>query len=336
MSFRVVLDACVLLPYQLCDVLLRLAESDMYEPLWSDDILNEVERNLVAKFAKTPAQASRRVGQMRENFPVSAVDGYRDLIPTMTNQPKDRHVLAAAVRGGAAAIVTANLTDFRPDALRRYDIEAIHPDEFLQDQLDLDPARTLRCLVEQRDAYTRPAFSTNEFYRSLAKTVPMFAAEAERAEAARIDPDTPLPLEIVPGEDAMLAFFPDGEPTPATPLGSAFLWWRALLNIDDYLAVLETLSSNPSDWGDFRAIVETLQGWSIMQNVETCADAPDSIAYIKFMPDLGHPMRAFGTVPLTRVQVLTVVKCPDGYWRVWGLSENYFPSAARVLHGIEE
>ncbi len=88
MPFRVVLDACVLLPYQLCDLFLRLAESDMYEPPWSDDILNEVERNLVAKFAKTPAQASRRVGQMRENFPVSAVDGYRDLIPTMTNHPK--------------------------------------------------------------------------------------------------------------------------------------------------------------------------------------------------------------------------------------------------------
>ncbi|MEU3472781.1 PIN domain-containing protein [Rhodococcus sp. NPDC006774] len=336
MSFRVVLDACVLLPYQLCDLFLRLAESDMYEPLWSDDILNEVERNLVAKFAKTPAQASRRVGQMRENFPVSAVDGYRDLIPTMTNHPKDRHVLAAAVRGGAALIVTANLTDFRPDALRRYDIEAIHPDDFLQDQLDLDPARTLRCLVEQRDAYTRPTFSVNEFYSSLAKTVPMFAAEAARAEAAHIDPDAPLPLEIVSGEDAMLAFFPDGNPTPATPLGAAFLWWQALLNIDDYMAVLESLSSNPQDWGDYRAIADTLQGWSIMQYVETCTDAPDSIAYIKFMPDSGHPMRAFGAVPLTRVQVLTVEKCPDGYWRVWGLSENYFPSAARVLYGTEE
>lgn len=81
---------------------------------------------------------------------------------------------------------------------------------------------------------------------------------------------------------------------------------------------------------------ETLQGWSIMQNVETCTEAPDSIAYVKLMPDLGHPMRAFGTVPLTRVQVLTIVKCPDGYWRVWGLSENYFPPAVRVLRGSEE
>lgn len=134
----------------------------------------------------------------------------------------------------------------------------------------------------------------------------------------------------------MLAFFPDGNPTPATPLGAAFLWWQALLNLDDYTSVLESLSSNPQDWGDYRAVVDTLQGWSIMQYVETCKDAPDSIAYIKYMPDSGHPMRAFGTVPLDRVLVLTVEKCPDGFWRVWGLSENYFPSAARVLYGTEE
>ena len=336
MPFRAVLDACVLLPMQLCDLLLRLAETNIYDPLWSDDILDEVERNLVSKFDQPPARANRRVGQMREAFPFSAVEGYQELAPTMTNHPKDRHVLAAAVRGGAAMIVTFNLKDFRPDALRRYDIEAIHPDDFLQDQLDLDPARTLRCLIGQRDAYTRPAFSINEFYRSLAKTVPVFAAEAAKAEAAQIDPDAPLPLEIVAGEDAMLAFFPDGEPTPETPLGAAFLWWTALLDIDECEAVLRYLSTNPGDWGDYRAIAETLDGWSMMQFVENCTEATDSIAYIKFMPDSGHTMRAFGPVLLERVQVLTVVKCPDGCWRVWGLSENHFPSAATVLHGTDE
>ncbi|MEP7271788.1 MAG: cytochrome ubiquinol oxidase subunit I, partial [Acidobacteriota bacterium] len=46
-----------------------------------------------------------------------------------------------------------------------------------------------------------------------------------RAEAAQIAPDAPIPLEIVADEDAMQAFFPDGDPTPETPLGAAFLWW---------------------------------------------------------------------------------------------------------------
>lgn len=40
------------------------------------------------------------------------VEGYEDLIPSMTNQEKDRHILAAAVRCGAETIVTYNLKDF--------------------------------------------------------------------------------------------------------------------------------------------------------------------------------------------------------------------------------
>lgn len=335
MTFRVVLDACVLLPYQLCDLLLRLAESEMYEPLWSDEILAEVERNLVSKFDRTSAQASRRVGHMRKAFPFSAVEGYRDLTPTMTNHPKDRHVLAAAVRGGAALIVTANLKDFPSSALDRYGIEAVHPDDFLQDQLDLDADRTLQCLTEQRAAYTRPALSHNEFYRSLKVTVPVFANAAVSAEAARLDPNTPLPLEIVSGDEAMRAFFPDGDPTPETPLGTAFYWWKALLDIDQYEAALQNLSADPNDWGDYRSVFDRLAGWSMMQYVDYCADAADTIAYIKFMPDTGHAMRAFGLAPLSRAMILTLVKCPDGWWRVWGLSENYYPSANRIMHGTD-
>jgi hypothetical protein len=41
-----VLDANVLIPNALCDLLLRLAEEDIYLPRWSAEILNEVRRNL--------------------------------------------------------------------------------------------------------------------------------------------------------------------------------------------------------------------------------------------------------------------------------------------------
>lgn len=303
----------------------------MYEPLWSDAILDEVERNLVSKFEQSAAKAGRRVGHMRGAFPFSAVEGYSGLMPAMTNDPKDRHVLAVAVRAGAALIVTANSKDFPASALSEYGIEAIHPDDFLRDLLDLDPDRTVKCLAEQRAAYTRPALSFNEFYRSLKVTVPAFADEAAAAEAARFDPESPLPLEIVPGDDAMRAFFPDGEPTPEAPLGAAFLWWKALLDIDRYEAALENLSANPDDWGDYRAIFAMLNGWAMMQYVDYCADAPDLIAYVKFMPDPGHAMRAFGPAPLPHVKVLTLVQCRDGLWRAWGLSENHYPTAERVL-----
>lgn len=74
---------------------------------------------------------------MRTAFPDARVTGYESLIPAMTNHPKDRHVLAAAARADAAVIVTANLKDFPAAALEPYQIDAVHPDDFLLDQLEL-------------------------------------------------------------------------------------------------------------------------------------------------------------------------------------------------------
>lgn len=329
-KIRVLLDACVLLPYQLADLLLRLADAEMYEPLWSDEILSEVERNLVDKFNVEPEKAARRLNHMRSAFSSAAVEDYKDLITAMTTHPKDRHVAAAAVRGGAALIVTANLRDFPPESLEQYDIVAIHPDDFLQDQLDLSLEVTVACLREQRTAYTRPQFTFTEFYLGLNKTVPTFVGLAAAAEAeSDWDPDTPMPLEVVPESEAQQAFFPDSPPDPTTPLGAASLWWTALLDKDEFLIALQNLTYHPPAWGDYEWAVERLAGAGMMQFVERCPDA-DDIAYVKFMPNVEHTMRAFGEAPLGKVHILTMILCPDGLWRSWGLSENYFPRAAEV------
>ncbi len=192
---RVVLDACVLLPYQLADLLLRLADAELYEPLWSEAILEEVHRNLIGTFGVPTEKATKRLNHMRSAFPPNAnVTGYeKNLMDTMTTEPKDRHVAAAAVRGNAALIVTANIRDFPPDALEPYDIEVIHPDDFLQDQLDLSPALTLECLQRQRTEYTRPQFTFTEFYLTLAKTVPEFATRAATAERDSLPSEGPTP-----------------------------------------------------------------------------------------------------------------------------------------------
>lgn len=90
MPISVVLDACVLLPYQLSDLLLRLAEADFYQPVWSVEILAEVERNLLGTFGQDPARVARRLGQMQSAFPAAAVTGYEALVGAMTNDPTDR------------------------------------------------------------------------------------------------------------------------------------------------------------------------------------------------------------------------------------------------------
>ena len=179
MPFAAYLDACCLVPINLTDVLMRLAETHTYRPLWSDQVLNEVERTLPQlSSAMTEDKARRRVDMMRRQFRDAQVTDYETLIPSMTNDPKDRHVLAAAVRGGAALIVTANTKDFPPEATDPYDIAVATPDEFLLNQLDLSPEQTLQCLRDIVATRKRPPETLSSFLSQLSKTVPNFCATA--------------------------------------------------------------------------------------------------------------------------------------------------------------
>jgi hypothetical protein len=101
------------------------------------------------------------------------VTGYESLVVSMTNDPKDAHVAAAAVKAGAQVIVTSNLTDFRdlPEG-----IEAQSPDEFLGNLFDLDRDGLVDLLREQAAALRRPPRSFEELLTGLAKVVPDFAA----------------------------------------------------------------------------------------------------------------------------------------------------------------
>jgi predicted nucleic acid-binding protein len=111
--FPAFLDTCTLYGAYLCDSLLRLAEAGTYRPLWSADVLDELERALVARGLERKA-VTHRIGEMRRAFPDAEVRGYENLVETMTCDPKDSRVLAAAVRSDAAVLVTFNIGDFLP------------------------------------------------------------------------------------------------------------------------------------------------------------------------------------------------------------------------------
>lgn len=176
--FPVMLDACVLYPFTLRDTLLRCAEADLYQPYWSERVLEEATRNLVKDTILTEAKATRLTRAMNEAFPAAMVGDYADLEAGMRNDPKDRHVAAAALKAGARVIVSSNVRDFRdlPDG---YEVQS--PDEFLCDLFDLDPELLVEIVREQAADLRNPPRSFEEVVEVLAKVVPNFAKQVLEA-----------------------------------------------------------------------------------------------------------------------------------------------------------
>ena len=129
-----VLDACVLVQAPLRDTLLRLAEApSLYRPVWSEEIIIEMKRALEKQIGLAPDRTAYLERELRRHFPDSWVTGFDPLVRKMTNDEKDRHVLAAAVRAGAQAIVTFNKRHFPPESTSSWNVAALGPAAFLEE-----------------------------------------------------------------------------------------------------------------------------------------------------------------------------------------------------------
>jgi hypothetical protein len=171
-DYSVVLDACVLIPMPLADTLLRMAEEPrLYLPKWSHMIMGEVTRNLIKTWNMEPEKARRREDELRRHFPEAWVEGFEPLIGAMANEPKDRHVLAAAVRSHSELIVTYDRRHFPAASLSAWTIEVQGPSTFLRGLYDLEPGVFVRKLHEQAATIGVPLTS---LLHSLAKNVPQF------------------------------------------------------------------------------------------------------------------------------------------------------------------
>ena len=91
----------------------------------------------------------------------------------MTNDEKDRHVLAAAIRGGCESIITFNTRHFPAQATDPFNIAVVHPDEFLIDLYYLDPDRVVHVLHEQ-GSDLNPTKSFEDILRLLRPSCPRF------------------------------------------------------------------------------------------------------------------------------------------------------------------
>lgn len=318
-SIRVaVLDACALIPIRLATTLLWLAEAGVFELLWSDQILDEVQRNL-PKLGISEEKAAHRVSTMREAFGEAAlVDDFDHLIPDMTCDPKDRHVLAAAVRAEADTLVTFNLKDFPPDSTSGWQVDAIHPDTFLTGLLAEDPIGVVEALIRGCTDLRNPAQTATEFLASLPATVPIFAnlaADQIRSRDESPDePSSPITALVSADQDEAVAAF--GEASDLTdPAQIALQWWTVL---DAETETARELTFAPSAWGDYQWAIDMLADKSLASRVIPAVDEPDRIAFMRFIPEVAATAQTFAAYATT-VTFLTLVRLDDGTWRVWGL-----------------
>ncbi|MDK1376432.1 MULTISPECIES: PIN domain-containing protein [unclassified Sinorhizobium] len=164
------------------DTLLRVAAAGCFQAHWSTRILEEMTRNLVSDYGMDPSRAEALRAVMEEAFPEASVEGWEEIEPEMRNDPKDRHVVAAAVAVEATIIVTSNICDFGniPEG-----IIALTPDEFLSEIFARHPSAVLEALTMQAAAYRRPELTTSELIERLVLTSPCFAEQALKGLAGR-------------------------------------------------------------------------------------------------------------------------------------------------------
>ncbi len=137
----------------LADTLLRLAAGPrLFLPRWTDQIMEEVSRSLQEDFHLSPEKTLYREHEIRRHFPEAWIEGYENLISSMTNHPKDRHVLAAAVHANVPAIVTYNRKDFPIASLEPYPVAVQGPSTFLKKLYAAAPKEVMETLQSQASA----------------------------------------------------------------------------------------------------------------------------------------------------------------------------------------
>lgn len=154
------------------DFILSLAIEGSYRPIWSAQILDELEyheaKKLEERLSLARDEATQRaqdlVTQMRAAFADAEVVGWEPLVGTFgLPDPDDEHVVAAAVIGGAGVIVTENTKDF-PTKLMPNGIQIMSAREFLRDTVALAPQRGLLAVgqLSARSGRFGPSLSTDD------------------------------------------------------------------------------------------------------------------------------------------------------------------------------
>ncbi len=150
-KLKATLDACVLYPAPVRDLLLHLAEVGIYFPFWTTEINNEWVRNLLINRPDIkPKSLTLTVNAMNTAFPYANTIHYETLINSILLPDKnDRHVVAAAIKSNSTIIITQNIKDFPILYLKAFGIDVQTPDSFISTQINLHNTLVLKAFINQ-------------------------------------------------------------------------------------------------------------------------------------------------------------------------------------------
>ncbi len=168
-QFTAVLDANVIYPAPIRDLLLNLADLEVFSPKWSEIIHDEWIRNLLKNRSDlSRSKLERTVKLMNTAFPDAEVYGFEELIEEL-NLPDldDRHVLAVAIHSKADAIITFNQKDFPSKALKDFNIEIYTPNKFLKLVHKISPELINEAFDNQHASLINPPRTKEDLIRTL-------------------------------------------------------------------------------------------------------------------------------------------------------------------------
>ena len=146
---RAVLDACVLYPTVLREILIGAARAGLYRPLWSARLLEEWARAAARRNPVDETFARGEIALLRAEFPEAEIAAQPGLESRLhLPDENDIHVLAVAIAASADAIVTFNAMDFPRATLAGEGLERRDPDGFLWQLLGEHPDE-MRAIIER-------------------------------------------------------------------------------------------------------------------------------------------------------------------------------------------
>ncbi len=153
---KVLIDACVLYPTVMREIVLNVAAKGLFAPFWSARILEEWALAAARLGASGQAVARGEIAVLRAQRPLAEIAPDPEIEARLwLPDSNDIHVLAAAISAKADIILTLNLRDFPAPILAEHQLTARHPDALLRDLLDQAPQAVSAAVEDVRQTAER-------------------------------------------------------------------------------------------------------------------------------------------------------------------------------------